>query len=181
MRILPLVLLTALLAGCSNPPPGPSTTQTMTQDPEPSLHWVYVNRTLTISGTNGGARGEGFQALPGNANCAYFHHAEDAGLTALTVTAEGENPSTVQAWDLTADFPDAGNYTAPTVTGLLPLTLNLTDLNVEGQDAFYFYLETARSAPGSTAIQSQANLSIRLLVNNPDALGIEDSVRTCTT
>lgn len=178
------LLLAALLAGCSAGPTGDSSSTTTSQEPEPTLQWVSVNRTLSISGTNtgGGAFGTGFEAAPGNANCAYFHHIGEAGLTTLVVDAQGPNPQTVAAWDLIAHAPFGPNTLQfESVTGRLPLTLNLTDLDTEGKRDLQIWLETARSSPGSTAIQSPATLNIRLGMRNPSALVVEERAWSCTT
>jgi hypothetical protein len=185
--LLAVLLLTALLAGCSDPGPGDgsSTTTTTTQEPTLAVQWVWVNRTLNVSGTNtgGSAVGQGFEAFPGNENCVLISRIYEAGLVSLLVTANGENPDTVGAWDLWADLPGASQANnSYVVTGRLPLTMDLPTLEVRSsQSQLYVSLETARSSPGSTAVDSPVSLSIRLGVMAPEALGVNDGVITCST
>jgi hypothetical protein len=180
-RLLALLALTAILAGCADSGPGASsTTTTSTQPPEPTLHWLYINRTLTITGERppNQAHPNYFLAAPGNANCVYFQKIGQAGLTAIQATADGDNPDTVAAWELEADLPNSNPHIYPTVEGDLPLTLNVTGLDVEGQSELSVVLRPTWTQPG-LALQSTATLSIRLALLTPDALYIRETPSSC--
>lgn len=185
MTRLPLLaatlLLAAVLAGCNDSPPSDGTSSSTSTGPAPpALEWVYVNRTLTITGERPPNNAQvGFVASPDNANCLRFEHIGKAGLAAIEATADGENPDTVASWEFEALFTDAGHYMAPNVKGALPLMLNVTGLDVEGQSSVYIDLRPAQAQPG-LAVRSTATLAIRLAVLAPADLYVPDRTISCT-
>lgn len=176
------ILLTVVLAGCNNSGlSGEPSSTTTSQEPEPTLEWVYVNRTLSVTGAYTDQPVAEWVAAPDSENCVYFQRIGKAGLASINVTADGDNPATVAAWELQAYFPGAHSYTAPSVVGKLPLALdvNATALEVEDQSELYISLYPTREPP-AIAIRSPASLSIRLAVMVPDELYVQELTGTCS-